>query len=65
MDFLCRANGYFPHPDPEVCTSFHFCEGGKTNLVDCPGGLIFAPEKGECDWPGNTKRFVAQNRQEC
>jgi len=51
-----RANGYFPHPDPEVCTSFHFCEGGKTNLVDCPGGLIFAPEKGECDWPGNTKR---------
>jgi len=39
-----------------VCTSFHFCEGGKANLVDCPGGLIFATEKGECDWPGNTKR---------
>lgn len=51
-----RANGYFPLPDPEVCNAFHFCEGGRANLVDCPGGLIFAPEKGECDWPGNTNR---------
>jgi hypothetical protein len=51
-----RANGYFAHPNPEVCNAFHFCEGGKANLVDCPGGLIFAIEKGECDWPANTNR---------
>lgn len=51
-----RANGYFAHPDPAVCNAFHFCEGGKANLVDCPGGLIFTTEKGECDWPANTNR---------
>ena len=42
-----RKNGYFPNPD---CDKYYFCNDGAANLYDCPGGLVFAPDKGRCTW---------------
>ena len=42
-----RKNGYFSHQD---CDKYFFCNDGVANLYPCPGGLVFAPDKGQCTW---------------
>jgi len=48
-----RKNGYFAHED---CDKYFFCNDGAANLYDCPGGLVFAPDKGQCTWIGEANR---------
>jgi hypothetical protein len=51
-----RQNGYFPPADKKKCTEFFFCVDGTANPLTCPGGLIFDPKKGQCDYPETAKR---------
>jgi len=40
-------------PHPGDCTKFYTCTGGQAIQGTCPGGLIFNPVKGVCDWPAD------------
>jgi len=51
-----RANGYFAHPDPTICNQFYFCSDGQFNLITCAEGLIFDPNSGVCQYPGEANR---------
>jgi len=42
-----RKNGYFSHLD---CDKYYLCNDGVANLINCPVGLVFAPDKGGCTW---------------
>jgi len=51
-----RANGYFPHPISSICNQFYFCSDGQYNLITCAAGLVFDPNKGVCQYPGEANR---------
>lgn len=37
----------------ENCNQFYKCSGGRPVTLDCPGILMFNPDKDFCDWPYN------------
>lgn len=41
------------HPNPEDCTSYFICTGGKGYHVQCAQGLTFNANSKFCDWPAN------------
>lgn len=51
-----RANGYFRHPDPEVCDKFYNCVDGHFHELPCPPGLIYDDTSSTCTWIQNSKR---------
>jgi len=54
---LCpRKNGYFPHEDRAICDQFYFCADGLANKLNCPEGLIFNTENGQCAFSDQIKR---------
>jgi len=55
-----RKNGYFAHQD---CDKYYFCNDGAANLYDCPGGLVFAPDKGQCTWTQEANRPGCRSKE--
>merc|ERR1711892_333932 len=55
-----RKNGYFSHPD---CDKYYFCNDGAANLYNCPGGLVFAPDKGSCTWIEEANRPGCRSKE--
>ncbi|KAG8298657.1 Chitin binding Peritrophin-A domain [Homalodisca vitripennis] len=51
-----RANGFFRHPDPEVCDKFVNCQDGVMTENPCPPGLIYDDTKSTCSWPSESVR---------
>ncbi|EEC17154.1 protein obstructor-E [Ixodes scapularis] len=47
-----RANGYFPHEDPQNCAEFYTCSNGVPSKLNCQKGLAFNPQVGGCEWAG-------------
>ena len=42
LDPKCyRANGFFNHEDPTVCTKYYNCVHGYPHAYDCPTPLVF------------------------
>lgn len=46
-----RVSGFYA--DPNSCTHYFICVGGKNFGVDCATGLHFNPVTKYCDWPAN------------
>ena len=46
-----RVSGFYA--DPNSCTHYFICVGGKNFGVDCATGLHFNPATKYCDWPAN------------
>jgi len=59
-DCTGRPDGLYSHP--ETCTKFVQCAGGEAHVQDCPGGLLFNPTAGGCDWPHNLSE---EEQQRC
>jgi len=51
-----RANGIYPHVDPNICDEYYTCTDGKATLALCPPGLHFNNQSKLCDWPAAAKR---------
>ncbi|EDW91309.1 chitinase-3-like protein 1 [Drosophila yakuba] len=54
--FSCPADaleGYVR--DPDNCSKFYYCSGGKTHNFDCPIGLNFDLNTNRCDYSGSVK----------
>ncbi|KAF5286749.1 hypothetical protein FQA39_LY04172 [Lamprigera yunnana] len=43
---------YFPHETD--CSLFYECSNGEPILLECPGDLVFNPDKNVCDKRENT-----------
>ena len=54
-----RKEGYFPH---STCDKYYFCNNGAANLYSCPGGLVFAPDKGRWTWIEEANRPGCQSK---
>lgn len=52
VEFVCPEDYGF-YPNPENCTTFYQCTGGKPYLKSCPDGLYFNPETIYCDYLDN------------
>merc|ERR1711872_130128 len=51
-DFACpKPTGIFP--DPDDCSRFFECSGGRGYQFHCPDGLLFNAAVFYCDWPRN------------
>jgi len=51
-DFACpKPTGIFP--DPDDCSRFFECSGGRGYQFHCPDGLLFNAAVLYCDWPRN------------
>jgi len=49
LDPKCyRANGFFNHEDPTVCTKYYNCVHGYPHAYDCPTPLVFDEAQGTC-----------------
>jgi len=49
LDPKCyRANGFFNHEDPSVCTKYYNCVHGYPHAYDCPTPLVFDEAQGTC-----------------
>lgn len=49
---LCpRRNGFFAHPEPNVCNIFYNCIEGDATEITCTAGLHFDEYTGTCVWP--------------
>merc|ERR1712002_14963 len=49
LDPKCyRANGFFNHEDPTVCTKYYNCVHGYPHAYDCPAPLVFDEAQGTC-----------------
>lgn len=44
--------GFFPNPYD--CSAYHFCNGGKDQVILCEPGLHYRQDKQVCDWPQNS-----------
>jgi chitinase len=44
--------GFFPNPYD--CSAYHFCNGGKDQVILCEPGLFYRQDKQVCDWPQNS-----------
>lgn len=42
------------YPNPYDCSAYHFCNGGKDQVILCEPGLNYRSDKQVCDWPVNT-----------
>jgi hypothetical protein len=51
-----RLNGYFGDADKKVCDKFFYCVDGQSNMITCPGGLVFNPKTGICTWPDEAQK---------
>ena len=47
------VTGFFPNPYD--CTAYHFCNGGKDQVILCEPGLYYRQDKQVCDWQQNSK----------
>lgn len=45
-----RANGYYAHEDPKLCSEFYSCINGVASKLSCQKGLAFNPDVGGCEW---------------
>uniref|UniRef100_A0A069DPZ6 Putative chitin binding peritrophin-a domain protein n=1 Tax=Panstrongylus megistus TaxID=65343 RepID=A0A069DPZ6_9HEMI len=59
-----RANGFFRHPDSEVCDKFVNCIDGVPNEMPCPPGLIYDDEASTCAWASETSRKCVQLKRD-
>merc|ERR1712055_473084 len=50
-EFECEEDGLYP--DPEDCNKFYNCGHGTAWKQECQEGLVFNPNKGQCDFPDN------------
>jgi len=55
-DICPRLNGFYAHPDPNVCNIFYACVDGVGEEYTCSPGLWFDEYQGVCNWPGETDR---------
>jgi len=55
-DLCPRLNGFYAHPNPNVCDSFYSCVDGVAEEYKCSPGLWFDDYKGVCNWPAETER---------
>jgi hypothetical protein len=46
------VTGFFPNPYD--CSAYHFCNGGKDQVILCEPGLQYRHDKQVCDWPVNS-----------
>lgn len=54
---LCpRKNGFFAHPEPNVCDVFFNCIDGSAIEIKCTAGLHFDEYSGTCVWPDTARR---------
>jgi len=54
---LClRQNGFFAHPEPQICHIFYNCIGGEATEIKCTNGLHFDEYSGTCVWPSSAGR---------
>ena len=50
----CRNKPDGLYSKKDDCTVFYQCyNSGSTNIVPCPSGLYFNPDRNYCDWPEN------------
>lgn len=56
-----RANGYFRHPDPQVCDKFYNCVDGKPHEMSCPPGLVYDEIASTCAWLKDSRRSDCDN----
>jgi len=50
-DFVCpNPDGQFPIPG-QCCPEYFVCIGGNPLAALCPGGTVFVPELGSCNFP--------------
>ena len=52
IDCPLDATGF--SPNPYDCSAYHFCNGGKDQVILCEPGLHYRPSKQVCDWPVNS-----------
>ncbi|XP_055538439.1 protein obstructor-E-like [Wyeomyia smithii] len=50
-DYCPRKNGFFSHPNTEICNIFYNCINGEELEMTCSGGLHFDEKSGTCAWP--------------
>lgn len=50
---ICPSDG--DYPNYYNCTTYITCSNGIQYVMNCPEGLIWNVETGECDWPYNTQ----------
>ena len=55
-DLCPRLNGFYAHPDPNVCNIFYACVEGTPEEYTCSPGLWFDEFRGVCNWPTETER---------
>merc|ERR1712240_17778 len=55
-DLCPRLNGFYSHPNPEVCHIFYACVDGTAEEYTCSSGLWFDEYSGVCNWPETTDR---------
>ena len=55
-DLCPRLNGFYAHPDPNVCNIFYACVEGTAEEYTCSPGLWFDEFRGVCNWPTETER---------
>ena len=46
------STGFFPNPYD--CSAYHFCNGGKDQVILCEPGLHYRQDKQVCDWAVNS-----------
>lgn len=46
---------------PQECTSFIECSDGQVFYKNCPQGLAWNEQTGNCDWPENTPYCPAES----
>lgn len=42
------------YPNPYDCSAYHFCNGGKDQVILCEPGLYYRQDKQVCDWQTNS-----------
>merc|ERR1711955_25320 len=55
-DLCPHLNGFYSHPNPEVCHIFYACVDGTAEEYTCSSGLWFDEYSGVCNWPETTDR---------
>lgn len=51
-----RRNGFFAHPNEQICNIFYNCIDGVATETICSPGLHFDELSGVCDWPDKVAR---------
>ena len=52
-DKECESEPNYIYPNPNNCTMFYKCWGGKLYPIPCPDDLAFNTELLVCDWKWN------------